>query len=308
MNGSAMRHIITLLKLVLVMLTLFLTQNCFALLPVIEYETPFPHSYVFTPNDGKPHPGIIILHGSEGGSLGHMIPQAQALAASGFSVMTYCWFDCDRSVVATLTTPPPILENVELKNTVAAMQWFKKSAYVGNQKLGLYGFSRGAEQALILASYQEKIPVNIDAVAVHAPADIVYGGYNFNWVDDRCWLCKADDKNCKEDIKNWNPSCGKIFGDHADENDINAWKWDGVYLPQDQRIEIEKYTNTVLITCGDKDSVWSPDQTRRIETTLIEAGRHPEVYMFSDEDHIFTVPAEQKRRQIIDEFFHRKLD
>ncbi len=277
-----------------------------ASLPIIQHETPFPYSFIFKPNDNKPHPGIVILHGSEGGVMRAIIPHAMVLAASGFSVMTLCWHDCKRSPYTDAQIP---IENVDLEKTVAAMKWLKESDYVGkNQKLGLYGFSRGAEHALIIGSLQEQIDVPIDAIAVHAPADVIIGSFSWSWIDNRCWVCTPEDKACHDDLKNWNPSCGKIYGDHQSIDDLRVWRWQGKYLPLDERIQIEKFTNPIMITCGDKDTVWPSDMTRRIEESLKRAGRNPEVHMFPDQDHIFTIKAEQERKQIADEFFHRVLD
>ncbi len=49
-----------------------------------ELPTPFAGSILYTPNDGKPHPGVVVLHGSEGGSLPYNRLEAQFLAAHGW--------------------------------------------------------------------------------------------------------------------------------------------------------------------------------------------------------------------------------
>jgi dienelactone hydrolase len=249
-----------------------------AALKVIQERTPFNASYVFAPNDGKAHPGIVLLHGSEGGVARGVWPHALLLAHRGFSVLTFCWYDCDRDM---LTEPPPLMVNIELRDTVKAMEWFKKSKYVGaKKKLALYGISMGAEQALLLASLSGKLPVKIDAVVVHAPHDTLSKGWNRNWADGRCWVCKKEDlKSCEYKPEKWNPGCGKLFGDfeNADPDNLPLWRLDGSLLEGDKRIEVEKYAGPMLVTQGDKDDFWPSDNARRIEAALKKAGRAPEV-------------------------------
>jgi hypothetical protein len=208
----------------------------------------FPRSYVFSHSDGKSRPGIVLLHGSSGGSLTNMWVHALLLAGQGFNVMTFCWWDCERDDVRF--GPQPILAHIELEKTVAALTWFKNSKYVGpKNKLGLFGISKGAEQALILGSFQDRIPVALDAIVVHAPSDVTTQGVNTNWEDSRCWMCDMNAKRCASP-KNWNPGCGPLNYGNEDPSDLPAWEWHGVPLRNNTRIEIEKFAKPVLITCG----------------------------------------------------------
>jgi dienelactone hydrolase len=107
--------------------------------------------------------------------------------------------------------------------------------------------------------------------------------------------------------KNWNPGCGPLNYGNEDPSDLPAWEWHGVPLRNNTRIEIEKFAKPVLITCGDKDELWESDRTRRIKATLKRAGRAPEVHIFANEGHEFSMPAEQKRRELVADFFIRVL-
>ncbi|MES2854815.1 MAG: acyl-CoA thioester hydrolase/BAAT C-terminal domain-containing protein [Bdellovibrionota bacterium] len=281
---------------------MFTSISCASTHPV-KQDTPFLDSYVFTPDDGKPHPGIFMVHGSAGGAVSDMWVQAMYLVSHGFTVMTFCWFDCGRDA---LFEPAKPLAEIELQKTIAAMKWFKESPHVNGKKIGLFGISRGAEHALILASYQDRIPFKIDAVAVHAPSDVVVGGFSNNWIDKRCWICKRASP-CEEKPENWNPSCGDINLGHKDPYKIPAWLWSGKALEIGQRIEIEKYAGPVFITAGNDDAVWESDRTRRIEKTLTSAGRRPEVHVFPNEGHALKTAAEQKRKELSASFFTRGL-
>lgn len=277
---------------------------------VVQKTTPYKSSYVFTPNDGKPHAGIVLFHGSEGGSQRNLWIHALLLAQSGFSVMTFCWWDCGRDVrsepFATL------MADIEIKSAVDAVDWFRKSEFVQMSKsLGLYGISKGAELAMLIASFQDQLPFKIGALAVHSPNDVIEKGSNINWLDSRCWVCDEGVKQCSYQEKYWNRSCGKIDGSftRADRDSLPMWTWKGSRLKLNSRVELEKFSGSILITAGENDTDWESDRNRvkRIETALLKAGRKPEIHMFKGEGHSFSMEAEQKRKAIVDQFFAKSL-
>ena len=101
-----------------------LGESAHAKLQVLQTATPFKSSYVFRPNDKKPHPGVVLLHGSEGGSMRNVWVHALLLAQSGFSVLTFCWWDCGRE---TRIEPfQTIMADIEIKDSVDAIEWFGK--------------------------------------------------------------------------------------------------------------------------------------------------------------------------------------
>ncbi len=266
----------------------------------------FPNSYVFHPGDGLAHPGIILLHGSNGGSIPGTAVHAALLAARGFSVMTFCWWDCDRNDVRIERMP--YLARIELTRTVAALKWFKESRFVGaDHKLGLYGISMGAEQALLLASLNRKITTAIDAVAVHAVNDVTSAGMNFSWLDERCWTCDMKAKGCTDSESNWNPRCGPINLENESPWRLPLWLWEGEKLKIGQRIEIEQFEKPLLITHGEKDTVWNVQKAKNIDAKMKEVGRKPEVILFPNEGHGLSMPAEQERRARVESFFLESL-
>src|SRR6185503_17960219 len=85
--------------------------------------TPFPGSHLYTPGDGKPHPAIILLHGSEGGDAGFSDLQAIALAKQGFTVLAFDYFGKSAGL-------PHELANVEINRAVDAAKWLAKTSDV----------------------------------------------------------------------------------------------------------------------------------------------------------------------------------
>lgn len=282
---------------------------------VLELETPFRGSTLYVLNDGKPHPGIVILHGSEGGSLPFYRLEAQLMAMHGYSVLAYCWYNCAQNPI---TAPFQSIENIDLNKTLDAIAWLKSSSHVAGKKTALYGFSRGAEQTLIIgwrtAADGKPMP---DALAVHAPSDTVVGGHTWAPMDSRCWLCTTFDLKCFNDSKDfnkwdfanvrWNPACGEIPVDPA-ISPKNAWIMDGQPVKAGARIEIEKFSKPIFITHGTQDELWESARTDRIKETLERAGRPAEVHLFHGEGHNFNKPAENQRRTLILKYFSKVLN
>lgn len=257
-------------------------------LPVIRpIYTPFK-GVLFIPNDGKPHPGVLLLHGSEGGLYSITKLRAQALAAQGYAAFAFCYAGCRSGSEADVYRPNRETIDVDLERTRDALTWLANSEFVGGRKVGVYGVSRGAEQALLLASLlaRDDQAVQPAAVAVHAPSDVVVGGWNWYWRDPVCGQAGGS----------WNALCGS----EPPQDDAHwpvAWLWrsdPGLVVP-DRRIEVERIGAPIFITHGDQDQVWSVDRTSRIKKALEDAGRHPEVHIFPGEGHEFSPEADYRR-------------
>lgn len=298
-------------------LSVLLATSAFGVSPlkVIQVETPMKGSKLFVPNDGKSHPGILLLHGSEGGSLPYYWAEAQLLAGHGYAVLAFCWYNCGKNPI---TDAYDDLENVDLNKTYDAFVWLKNSTYVNKAKTGIVGVSRGAEQSLILAWKMSEAGREVpSAIAVHAPSDVVVTGFNWSGMDRRCWLCTTFDTACfnstadtsKWDWKNirWNVACGAAPKDPS-KNNLSAWKWNGKDLPTGTRIEIEQYQGPVFITHGTKDEYWLHDRSIAIQTTLDKAGRKPEVHIFPGEKHVFATKSENRRLELLLQYLEKNLN
>ena len=121
----------------------------------------FPGSRIFMPPK-TPAPGVVMLHGSEGGSEVFIEQFATEIAKQGFVVVTFCWFGC---------TGRPDDRPIPLESVVDVGQWLAGSPDVAKGKVGLFGWSRGAELSLLVTSLVGAAP--FQAVAVHAPSDTV---------------------------------------------------------------------------------------------------------------------------------------
>lgn len=281
---------------------------------ILELTTPFAGSKLFVPSDGKAHPGVLILHGSEGGSLPYYQLEAQFLAAHGYAALAYCWYNCGKNPLTSAIDP---LENVSLDATYGALTWLKESEHVRGKKVAISGTSRGAEEALLLGwlTTRDKL-IAPDAIAVHAPSDVVVTGFTWAAMDKRCWVCDGFGLDCFQGSENplawdwakthWNKACGKAPKNPATEL-IPAWRWKGIPLLADARIEIESYRGPLFIAHGTKDELWGHDRTLRIRKTLEASGASPEVHLFEGEKHVFSSRSENQKKEWLLEFLGRSL-
>jgi dienelactone hydrolase len=277
-----------------------------------QEATPFPGSMLYAPNDGESHPGVVVLHGSEGGSLPYYRLEAEFLAAHGYAVLAFCWYNCRKNPI---TSPYAPLENVELRYAINAIKWLRRSQFVSGKKIALTGFSRGAEQSVILASLQDGARI-IDAVAVHTPSDTIVGGFTWAASDKRCWICSSKDLACfngSDDLDRWdwqniewNPSCGAPPKNPRTET-IYAWLLDGVPLTLNSTIEIENFGKPVFITVGNQDEVWDHQKSVRLADRLKKHGKEVEIHIFEGEHHNFSPANENKRHELLLNFLGRVL-
>jgi dienelactone hydrolase len=59
---------------------------------VREEECPFPGSHLYTPTAKGSHPGLVLLHGSEGARAGFTAYSAIRLASQGYAALALGYF------------------------------------------------------------------------------------------------------------------------------------------------------------------------------------------------------------------------
>ena len=101
---------------------------------------------LFFPTAGGPHPGVMVVSGSDGGQLDHA---ASLLAAHGYAVLSlgYCGVE-DR---------PAGLRHIDLEYFEQALEWMAVQPEVKGDRIIVVGLSRGGELALQLASMFPRI-------------------------------------------------------------------------------------------------------------------------------------------------------
>lgn len=120
----------------------------------------------YPPASGKRGPVILVLGGSEGGEEGGK-RLAQAFAREGYGALALAYFRVDPL--------PQQLQEIPLEYFATAIAWLKKQPLADPDRIGLYGISKGAETALLIASRHPEIR----AVIASAPSSLVWQGINY---------------------------------------------------------------------------------------------------------------------------------
>jgi dipeptidyl aminopeptidase/acylaminoacyl peptidase len=238
---------------------------------VRSVDCPFPMGRLYVPSQRGAHPGIVLLHGSEGGRLRFVDGTAVFLARAGFAALVLPYFGVPQT--------PPRLHRVELSKTVEALDWLRQCWWVKGRAVGLYGASRGAEHALFVASLV-RAPRLLRAVAVHAPPATTWGAFD-----------PFTRKSLYTPLGNKEP----------------AWTLEGRPVPSGVALEIEQYEGPVFISHGTQDEIWPALFSRTLEQRLRQAGREVEVLYLEGEGH---VPSPAVRAMLAERrlaFFRRHL-
>ena len=144
----------------------------------------FP-GYLYPPSGEGPFPAMLLLHGSEGGNGDYwtepgaeslltgeaaLVPMyARHFASSGFLAYAHSYFGSPGT--------PQELANIDLQNTIKAFEWLRNSPSTHDRKIVLWGGSRGAELALILAAKLSELGnPGPNLIIARSPSDFVYPG------------------------------------------------------------------------------------------------------------------------------------
>ena len=100
--------------------------------------------WLYTPSTPGPHPGVIALHGSQAFVLHEL---SRLLATHGYATLALKYFDAPGL--------PRYLEDIPLEYFARAIQWLTGRKQVRDTGIGLVGFSRGVEAALLAAADHE---------------------------------------------------------------------------------------------------------------------------------------------------------
>lgn len=121
-------------------------------------------STLFTPNRARPGaPAVVLIGGSEGGEDTFT---AAALAMDGYPALALGYFKEPGL--------PQCLCAIPLEYFARAVRWLHAQPVAHGRPVILYGVSRGAEGALLIASYE---PHLVDAVVASSPSYLINGAY-----------------------------------------------------------------------------------------------------------------------------------
>jgi dienelactone hydrolase len=134
------------------------------------------HGMFFAPNTAGPHPGVLVVGGSEGG-----LPSEKAawLASRGFAALALAYFHYEDL--------PLNLAAIPLEYFGQALGWMMQRPEIAPERLAVMGTSRGGELALQLGSMYPQIK----AVVAYVPANVRYPACCGNTAVPYAWTWKG---------------------------------------------------------------------------------------------------------------------
>ena len=187
---------------------------------------------------GVRRPGIIVLSGSGGGMDG---PTAALFAAHGYTTIALAYFG--------VKGLPPELREIPLEYFQKAIDWFRSQPDVVPESIGVVGFSRGGELALLLGS---RFP-EIRAVVSYVGSGVILGALTQRpsipqfpaWT----WHGKAI-----EPLSAGKPKSHSLQSSRLERRPLERLK-DSQAIER-ASIPVEKINGPVLLISGEQDALW----------------------------------------------------
>lgn len=179
----------------------------------------------FDPPGVGPHPGVLVLHGSGGGPLDG---PAGLLAAHGYATLAVEYFGDADGI-------PDDLARVPVSTVRRAADWLREQPAIRDDRVGVVGWSRGGELALLAGSrYADLAPV------------VSYGGSGVAWDTPSGDVAWVEDGHPVPYLPG--PDAPSIDGEYLVE--MPADRVDAATIP------VERIDGPVLLVSAGADRVW----------------------------------------------------
>jgi dipeptidyl aminopeptidase/acylaminoacyl peptidase len=213
-------------------------------------------AYLTRPSGPGPYPLMILLHGHTFGSIGgaeSVVPEAEAFASD----LCYAGLAVSLPGYGATEVPPALDPKITLNVVLDGVSLVKKLPWIDAKRLLLYGFSRGAFFAALLANRLE----GIEGIVLHS------GAYDLNrFYQDTLWFRSMLNPNGEQ-----NPKLNSI-------------------LP-----EVPTWHAPTLVLHGGKDSLVSVQQANLLRDSLEAAKKPYHFVLYPNNGH--RLPPEDVRKK-----------
>jgi nucleolar protein 56 len=244
-----------------------------------------------------PHPGVLVIHGG-GGPGGYERAYAARLAEHGYTVLCVSYFGAPDI--------PDALSEIPLSYFADAAQWLRERPNVSGERVGVVGFSRGGEAALLAGSHFDCFGV----VVAYVPSCYAFPAPT--WMDGiteehAAWTREGDPVPylpVDELVQESQDGIDDAIGDetaNASTRVIDAATDEQLTRA---RIPVERISGPVLFVSGGEDQAWpSTDLADRACERLTECGHEwaVEHRAYPDAGHAIRVPYENEDLHTLDE-------
>lgn len=214
---------------------------------------------LYVPTHRRPLPALIAIGGAEGG-LDTVSKMAVTLVPCGYAVLALAYFGEPGL--------PSTLESVPLEYFHRAVEWLARQPGIDPARLGVIGWSRGAEAALLVASREPKI----HAVIAVSPSSYVWAGENFERPPQAAWTVGGEPIPCvtPRPPKNYRP--GMSIKDL-----LSAFLAEAKQRP-DAVIPVQRIHGAILLITGTDDHLWPSSEMAEQITQRLRAADFQYIY------------------------------
>jgi len=215
-------------------------------------------------------PGIVVLGGSDGGNLYEFV--AALLAAHGMAALALAYFAYDDLPTELIGLPVEYFEE--------AVQWLGRRPEVGRARVGVLGFSRGGEAALIVGASCPDVAAVVALVASGMSGGGV--GADFSAMSQSAWTRGGQPLPLLPPP--WDPvsmaeaqeamATGKPFAARA--GILRALESAGSRVSE-VAIPVERTRGPILMMSGEDDQLWGSTELTAIAEERLRASpfAHP---------------------------------
>ena len=220
---------------------------------------------LFAPTRAANVPGVVVLGGSDGGNLYEFV--AALLAGYDMAALALAYFAYDDL--------PKDLVGLPIEYFAEAVQWLGKRPEVGDARVGVLGFSRGGEAALIVgASFPEVAAVV--ALVGSGTSGGGLAGADFSAMGKSAWTLGGQPLPLLPPP--WDPvsmqeaqdamSSGKPFAARAGV--LRALQSAGARVDE-VAIRVERTRGAILMMSGEDDQLWGSTDLMAIAEERLKA-------------------------------------
>jgi len=215
-------------------------------------------------------PAVLLLGGSEGGIGRAIAKDAAALQSAGLNVLAVGYFG--------VPGQPKTLERVALETFDRALEWLRLRPEVDPQRISVFGVSKGAEAALLVATRHPELR----ALVAGVPSSVVWPGVNPRSLDPApSWT--VDGRSLP--VLPYGPLRPSLLLGHLGTLYRGGLK--GLARHPAAIIPVEKIRGVVLLICGEDDSLWpSCEMAGQLEAkATVLNGPHITVLAYNNAGH-----------------------
>jgi hypothetical protein len=187
----------------------------------------------------EPRPAILVLGGSEGGLAEDVTRQAIALQAQGYNALHLAYHNAPGKSAK--------LKNIPIEDFTRALDWLKRQDGVDPERIGIIGYSKGAEAALLVAT---RYP-GIRAVVAGMPTSVLWDGMSpENFAISNASSSWSEEGKPLASLPYGLPGEGPGMLSVFNKGLARLTDFPEAIIP------VERFKGDLLLVCGEADTLW----------------------------------------------------